>query len=97
MKYPSILQNFEIAEGQLDSSIVYISTSLLFMSFFGALSIDAVAFYIISCQRCFEVFGDLKLMKDLCDMMLNRKSNLMTTWEKNVCKRRVHAMPNNLG
>ena len=72
-------------------------TSLLFMIFFGALSIDTLAFYIISCHKCYEVPGDLKLMKELCNIMLNRKNNLMTPWEKNVCKRWIHAMPNNVG
>ena len=70
--------------------------SILFSLFFGALSIDALAFYTISCHKCYEIPGDLRHMMELCNMMLNRRNNLITPWEKNIGKYRILAMPNNI-
>ena len=71
--------------------------SILFTLFFGALSIDALAIYAISCHKCYAIPGDLRRMKELCNMMLNRRNNLMTPREKNIGKHRILAMPNNIG
>ena len=73
-------------------------STLIFTAFMGFLSVNALAFYTISCQMTYGVPADMRTMKERCNLMLNRKkNNFITPKDKHLCKYRIKGMPHNIG
>lgn len=67
--------------------------SMIFTTFFSCLSIDAIAFYIISCKILFQVPDVMATCKDNCYAMLQKKESRIKPWDKKIRIYSVRAIP----
>ena len=65
----------------------------MLMLFFGALSIQAVAFYTVSCHKLFGVPDFISSLKENCKLMVNKRGNGLTPWERKVFHHQIKAVP----
>ena len=71
---------------------------LIFVVFFGALSVQAIGFYTISCDQLFDIPGRLESYKRNCMQMLNgMEASLMNARERKLRKYEIQALPKRVG
>ena len=67
--------------------------SLMLVLFFGALSIQAVAFYTVSCHKLFGIQDVVTSLKENCKLMVDKKGNSLTARERKVFHYQIKAVP----
>ena len=67
--------------------------SPILMLFFVALTIQAIAFYTVSCQKLFGVPDVLGSLKNHCSMMVNKRGNGLTPQQRKGMQYRIQMMP----
>ena len=67
--------------------------SYMLIVFFVALSIQAIAFYMISFRKLFEVPHMFASLKSHCAMMVNKEENWISPREKKILRYRIQIMP----
>ena len=67
--------------------------SYMLIIFFGALSIQAIAFYMVIFQKLVEVPHMLASLKNHCNMMVNKKDNWITPREKEILQYQIQVVP----
>lgn len=67
--------------------------SPMLMLFFGALSIQAIAFYTVSCHKLFGIQDVVAGMKENCKLMVDKEGNRLTPWERKVFHYQINALP----
>lgn len=81
----SILGTFYIIFGQ--------ESSLMLMLFFGACSFQALIFYTVSCQKAFGVPDLFARMRKDCKLLVNKKGNSLTPWDRKLFHYQIKAVP----
>ena len=71
----------------------YSTASPILLFFIGAVSTDGIAFYVISCQKLFQVPGVMRNVKSLCAALLHEERTKLTPWDFKVREYKIHAMP----
>ena len=66
--------------------------SLMLILFFGTLSIQAFAFYTVSCHKLFGIQDVVRNLKKNCKQMVDKKGNYLTPWERKVFYHRIKAI-----
>ena len=69
------------------------NSSLMLMLFFGALSVQAIAFYTVSCHKLFGVKDVVGKMKENCELMVDKKGNNLTPRERKIFHYQLKALP----
>ena len=69
------------------------SESIIFTIFFALLSINAIAFFLISCQLLFQVPNFVRARKELCGAMLHKAGNGFEPLDVEIRDRRLKAIP----